>query len=179
MRIAILPPVPALLPSYAGQDDPVAELRSAARAAAAWAADGADVGVLHDPLDDVDLARGIATPVGLRIAESLLPQGVSSSAVSSPGLLVMANGSARRTEKAPGHLDPRALGFDAELGAVLAAGDAAALASLDLALGDELLASGLNGLASLANRVVTSVEVDYAADPFGVMYWVVRWTCAS
>ena len=91
----------------------------------------------------------------------------------------MANGSACRSERAPGHLDERAAAFDEELGAALAAGDTAALARLDLALGDELLASGLRGLAGLSGMRVAEATVDHADDPFGVMYWVVRWQCES
>jgi hypothetical protein len=42
------------------------------------------------------------------------------------GLLVIADGSAKRSLKAPGHLDPRAEGFDAALAATLAAADVGA-----------------------------------------------------
>ncbi|UMG91169.1 hypothetical protein [Nocardioides sp. TF02-7] len=56
------------------------------------------------------------------------------------GVLVVGNGSAKRTEKAPGHLDERAEAFDAAVGAALLAPDPAALAALDERLAAELWA---------------------------------------
>jgi len=90
------------------------------------------------------------------------------------GKLVVANGSAKRTEKAPGHFDERAEAFDEALGAALRAGD---LAGLDLSLADELWAD-VAGLDALAGLRATDVQVDYDDAPYGVQYWVVRWQCA-
>jgi len=97
------------------------------------------------------------------------------------GRLVTANGSAKRTEKAPGHLDDRAEAFDAALGAALRAGDLAALSRIDVALADELWADvgELVALGSLEGGAVSEVQVDYDEAPYGVQYWVVRWVCAS
>jgi hypothetical protein len=96
------------------------------------------------------------------------------------GRLVVANGSAMRTEKAPGFLDERAEGFDAALGEALRAGDLAALAGLDRELAAALWAD-VDALVALAGEVgaVTDVRVDYDDAPYGVQYWVVRWECAS
>jgi hypothetical protein len=96
------------------------------------------------------------------------------------GRLVLANGSAKRTEKAPGHFDDRAEGFDARLGAALRAGDLAALRALDRDLAAELWAD-VDGLVELAGAVteVTDVQVDHDDAPYGVQYWVVRWTCRT
>ncbi|RNL80094.1 hypothetical protein [Nocardioides marmorisolisilvae] len=95
------------------------------------------------------------------------------------GRLVTANGSAMRTEKAPGHFDARAETFDAALGAALRAGDLAALRRLDTVLAEELWAD-VAALVAIAGELseVTSVEVDYDDDPYGVQYWVVRWECS-
>ena len=90
------------------------------------------------------------------------------------GLLVVANGSATRTEKAPGHFDERAAAFDEALGAALRAGD---LSGVDLSLADELWAD-VAGLDALAGLRATDVQVDYDDAPYGVQYWVVRWQCA-
>lgn len=90
------------------------------------------------------------------------------------GLLVVANGSAKLTEKAPGHFDDRAAAFDAALGAGLRAGD---LSEVDLSLADELWAD-VAGLAALAGVRADEVQVDYDDAPYGVQYWVVRWECA-
>lgn len=94
------------------------------------------------------------------------------------GLLVVANGSAMRTDKAPGHFDERAAAFDEALGAALRRGDLDALRTLDVALAAELWADvdALVGLGHLGE--VTEVQVDYDDAPYGVQYWVVRWQCA-
>ncbi len=86
---------------------------------------------------------------------------------------MVGNGSACRSEKAPGHLDERAAAFDAALGAALASSDGK---WLDLGLGDSLLAS-LDGIADLRAVLPDGLEaiVDYDDDPFGVQYWVMRW----
>ncbi|MFE7860212.1 class III extradiol dioxygenase subunit B-like domain-containing protein, partial [Streptomyces sp. NPDC057403] len=57
-------------------------------------------------------------------------------------LLVMGDGSACRTLKAPGYLDERAAPFDAEVARALGAADVAALVALDADLAHELQASG-------------------------------------
>lgn len=167
MRVVIAPPVPALLPAYSSVVDPVAELRAACRSAAAWLVEAGGARVVADD------------GLGERVGRELLG-GVETDARDQPaGLLVMANGSARRTEKAPGHLDERAFGFDEALERALAAGDAAALADLDPVLADDLLAAGARLLRDLAGLSVVEASLDYADDPFGVRYWVVRWQCAS
>ena len=173
MRVVIAPPVPALLPSYASVVDPVAELRAACRSAVAW-------------LTETGPAQVVAADgLGLRVGRELLGAG-SRYARSSLGgystsepLLVMANGSARRSEKAPGHLDERSAGFDEVVERALAQGDAAALGGLDLALADDLLTAGVPLLRDLADLSVAEASLDYADDPFGVRYWVVRWRCES
>lgn len=57
-------------------------------------------------------------------------------------MLVMGDGSARRTPKAPGGFDERALPFDAAASAALAAADPGALLALDPRAARELLAAG-------------------------------------
>lgn len=89
------------------------------------------------------------------------------------GRLVVANGSAKRTEKAPGYFDDRAAAFDEALGAALRAGD---LSGLDLSLAGELWAD-VSGLTELAGVRASEVQVDYDDAPYGVQYWVVRWQC--
>lgn len=164
LRVAVVPPAPVLLPAYASLADPVADLRAACEAAVAWLGD--DVEVIADDEQ------------GVRIGEALLGR---PSTPGAPAALVMANGSARRTETAPGHLDDRAVDFDAHVGDLLTRGDVTGLAGVDRALAAELLACGLQGFARLADAGVRVQEVwtDHADDPFGVQYWVVRWQCAS
>jgi hypothetical protein len=97
------------------------------------------------------------------------------------GVLALGDGSARRTVKAPGYLDEGAAPFDAAVAAALASGDAAALAALDLAEGERLLAAGAPTWqavgAALAGRDVTA-HLHLDAAPFGVGYLVADWTAA-
>ncbi len=94
-------------------------------------------------------------------------------------LLALADGSARRTVKAPGYLDEAAAPFDAAVADALASGDAAALAALDPEEGERLLAAGVPVWravgAALAGRAITGrLHADTA--PFGVGYLVADWT---
>jgi hypothetical protein len=97
------------------------------------------------------------------------------------GVLAMGDGSARRTVKAPGYLDDDAAPFDAAVAAALAAGDAAALAGLDLATGQRLLAAGTAtwravGTALAGREIAAALHLDTA--PFGVGYLVADWVAA-
>jgi hypothetical protein len=91
------------------------------------------------------------------------------------GLLVMADGSARRGLRAPGHFDERAAAFDAEVERAVRAGDLQALAAIDPALARDLMATGRPAwqvLAGATDGTALRSDVMYAADPFGVMYLV-------
>ena len=97
------------------------------------------------------------------------------------GVLAMGDGSARRTVKAPGYLDDAAAPFDSAVAAALATGDAAALAAIEVAEGDRLLAAGAAtwqavGTALRGRDVVASLHLDVA--PFGVGYLVADWVVA-
>jgi hypothetical protein len=91
-------------------------------------------------------------------------------------LLVVGDGSARRTPSAPGHFDERAEAFDDRAEAAIRAGDMAGLAGLDAGLAAELMATGraawqvLAGAAGLERRAPG--EVLYSDAPFGVSYLV-------
>ncbi len=91
------------------------------------------------------------------------------------GLLVMGDGSARRTLKAPGYLDPRAEGFDSGVERAIRAGDLAALLELDQALARDLMVTGRPAWQVLAGAMpapAPATEVLYCDDPFGVAYLV-------
>lgn len=97
------------------------------------------------------------------------------------GLLVMADGSARRSAKGPGYLDERAEAYDAELVKALATCDLDALLALDVRLAGELLVGGvgpLKALAGLARGATWRAEVLYDAAPYGVQYTVASWSQA-
>jgi aromatic ring-opening dioxygenase LigB subunit len=91
-------------------------------------------------------------------------------------LLVVGDGSARRTPAAPGYFDERAEAFDASAETAIRDGDMAALAGLDAGLAAELMATGraawqvLAGAAGPERRATG--EVLYSDAPFGVAYLV-------
>lgn len=109
------------------------------------------------------------------------PDGTAAALTGRVGLLVMGDGSARRGLKAPGYLDDAAALFDAAVAAALSAGDPTALAELDLAEGERLLAAGAPvwravGEALAGRRVAAHLHYDDA--PFGVGYLVADWVIA-
>ncbi len=158
MRVVLVPGVLALLPEYAGVEDPVAELRRACLEAVGWL--GAEVTVLADVQ-------------GTRVAEHLLGSTIRTSDETS--YLVVGNGSACRSEKAPGHLDERAAAFDASLGRCLKDGLWESVRVIDRDLARELWANvdAIVEMSALPRLVLD--RVDYDDDPYGVQYWVVRW----
>lgn len=93
-------------------------------------------------------------------------------------LLVMGDGSARHSLKAPGYLDPRAAAFDEGVAAALARADVDALLALDPGLAAELLAAGRAPWQVLAGAARGG---DWRAAgarweaPYGVGYHVVTW----
>ncbi|GAA1264018.1 class III extradiol dioxygenase subunit B-like domain-containing protein [Streptomyces javensis] len=94
-------------------------------------------------------------------------------------LLVMGDGTACRTLKAPGYLDERAAAFDAEVARSLAAADTGALAALDEELAYELKAAGrapLQVLAGAGEGVRLKGELRYDEAPYGVGYFVASWS---
>lgn len=174
MRVALVPGVLALLPEYASATDPVPDLRAACRAAVAWLAEaGPEVAVLADAQGErvarTLLAEAGACPAG--------PAGPAGAAGADAPLLAVLSGSARRRTTSPGYVDDRAIPFDERLGAALHAADTAGLAGVDVGLGAELWARGLEGLPRLGAALdgAGPATVDYADDPFGVQYWVMRW----
>jgi len=187
----IVPPVPALLRGYAGSRDPLPDLRQAAREAVTWLAkhSPARIVVLGDGPEPANLTRGVSESLTRRVADELLDQVGFTGTVTETldatdhdaGVLVLANGTARRGEKAPGHLDDRASRYDALIEQALAVGDRATLRGLDADLGRQLMASGITALNELSTTVGELVHATmvYADDPFGVQYWVVTWECSS
>ncbi|MEU9237152.1 hypothetical protein [Streptomyces subrutilus] len=94
-------------------------------------------------------------------------------------LLVMGDGSACRTLKAPGYLDERAAAFDAAAARALGAADTAALAALDAELAAELLAAGRapwQVLAGAAEGAGLDGRLLYEDAPYGVGYFVAAWS---
>ena len=96
-------------------------------------------------------------------------------------LLVMGDGSACRSVKAPGYLDARAGPYDATVARALGQADAAALAGLDPDLSGELQAAGRAAWQVLAGATGDNGESAFSgalladAAPYGVGYFVASW----
>ncbi len=100
------------------------------------------------------------------------------------GLLVLGDGAAMHTPRAPGHFDARAEGLDTAVAAALAAADPDALLSLDAGLADELWVSGreawqVGAAAAQALAPAWRGELLYSAAPYGVAYHVALWTAGE
>jgi hypothetical protein len=135
--------------------------------------------LVRDALGPASAALGCSIGPDARGATELLGQVTD---LDSVGLVVMGDGSARRSPKAPGYFDERAEPFDAEVAAALASGEGGRL-HVDVDLGDELLASGSrvwDAAASVldAEPPFDNAELLYAEAPYGVGYFVAVWTRA-
>ena len=133
------------------------------------------------------LLRGwSAAPVeGLGVGEQLEPERCAAAGRAIAGsaervaMLVMGDGSACRTVKAPGYLDERAEPFDAGVAAALGAADAHALAALDPELAQAVQAAGRapwQVLAGAAEDARLAGELLHESAPYGVGYFVAAWT---
>ena len=97
-------------------------------------------------------------------------------------LLVMGDGSACRSEKAPGYLDERAEPYDASVARALRHADTSALAAAEPELSRELQAAGraawqvLAGAAGAPGGFTAELLADDA--PYGVAYLVATWSRA-
>lgn len=194
MRIAFVPSAPLLLPALGGGPP---DLRDACRQAVSVLGDevvvlgsGRPTGERSGTVDATPWgAPGPASadplPLPLAVGSALLGDrahrlvAVDGSAVPVPpwaDLLVVGDGTARRTEKAPGHFDPRAAAVDEQVVAALRDGRPDGLL-LDAALADDLLVSGVEVWRTVAATVTGHVRAEllYAGAPYGVGYAVATW----
>jgi hypothetical protein len=98
---------------------------------------------------------------------------------SGTAVLAMGDGSARRSTSAPGYLDEHAVPFDSGIEKAVRDGDLAALAGVDPALAQELMATGRPAWQVLAGALGPgrpATEILYTGDPFGVAYLVAVFT---
>jgi hypothetical protein len=108
-----------------------------------------------------------------------LAQLMEAAAARDIALVVLGDGSARRSPTAPGSFDERAAGFDRNVAAALASGAASRLDELDAELGADLLASGVPAWHASAAALGTrryEARVSYDDAPYGVGYFVACWT---
>lgn len=203
--VAVVPSALALLPAYAGSDDVLSGLRSAAREAVEDVVSDADRVVLVTATDREP--RHTFASIGRRVGEVLLDgREAHSSEIpwdasppvcldrgrtlaadhthGSTAIVVVADGSACRSIKAPGHLDGRSTGFDEQWVGALRRADGEELAALDPVLAADLLAHGRAPLQVLAGVLAATDESDEGghwlcesleqSDPYGVLYVVAR-----
>jgi hypothetical protein len=202
-RAAVVPMTPLLVRSESGLADPVADLREAAVEAVRDLAAARDrllvlcpVGVAGAPEEySWPSGRPGSGPLSVQVAQYLLdlagvprevaemsPRSVSLGAPKGQlgrgtGLLVLGDGTARRSQAAPGHIDERSFPFDDLLADALAAGDGSELASLDQDLATELMVTGRHTFADLG-RLIPAADGDlrHRDDPFGMTYFVAVWS---
>ncbi|MCE3553808.1 hypothetical protein LWC33_20420 [Pseudonocardia sp. RS11V-5] len=125
------------------------------------------------------VAADAPTPDCVRLGRELAAE--AGAADGPVGLLIVGDGAATHTEKAPGHLDERAGPFDAGVAKALEHGDPAPLAALDPGLAAELWTAGRapwQVLAGAAEDRDWRGELLYSAAPYGVAYHVAVWTPA-
>lgn len=94
-------------------------------------------------------------------------------------LVVVADGSAARSEKAPAHLHPGAEAFDTAVAAALSLGDPAVLAAIDASVAGEVSAAGRPAWRCAAAALAGSTyDAALLADeaPYGVGYFAAAWT---
>jgi aromatic ring-opening dioxygenase LigB subunit len=94
------------------------------------------------------------------------------------GLLVMGDGTACRTQKAPGYLDARAEPYDIAVARALADADTSALARLDPRTSRELRVAGRAAwqvLAGAAGAGRFTTDLLAAEAPYGIGYVVASW----
>ncbi|WP_126641596.1 hypothetical protein [Embleya hyalina] len=137
-----------------------------------WAVDRVAAGTAPSPVSGVVIAAD-ADPTRCATRGAELVAGADRVA-----LLVVGDGSACRTEKAPGYLDARAESYDLALATALDTADPAALAALDPALAEELWVAGRPALQVLAGAAGPgrSGRLLYDEAPYGVGYFVALWS---
>ncbi len=198
MRVVFVPSAPFLLPGLGGGP---ADLRAACERA---------VEGLEGPISVLGAARhhGITTgsvdttpwgtrgarspdplPLALAVGATLLAGrehvlvGVVDGRVPLDGdVLVVADGSATRTDKAPGGFDPRAEAFDEQVARSLRTGDPAGLLALDPALAAELWVGGLTAWQVAARSLLHRQwqgSCHWTGAPYGVFYAVATWVSAG
>ncbi|MFG2621553.1 class III extradiol dioxygenase subunit B-like domain-containing protein [Streptomyces sp. NPDC048507] len=152
-----------------GEEGP--RLLPAPLAVGAWLLDRAGWGAA--PVEGLGVAEDATAGECLRTGRELAAREAR------VALLVMGDGSACRTLKAPGYLDERAAAFDAAAARALGAADTEALAALDPRLAAELQAAGRapwQVLAGAAEGADLDGRLLYEDAPYGVGYFVAAWS---
>ncbi|MDX5566531.1 class III extradiol dioxygenase subunit B-like domain-containing protein [Streptomyces sp. ID05-04B] len=154
-----------------GADTPAGRELPPSLAVAAWLLERADWS--GAPVEGLGVGESLAAE---RCVEAGRRIGGSAGRVA---LLVMGDGSACRTLKAPGYLDERAAPFDAAVARALGTADVEALMALDAEQAHELKAAGRapwQVLAGAAEGTEPAGALLYEDAPYGVGYVVATWS---
>jgi hypothetical protein len=130
------------------------------------------------PVEGLGVGEPLAAERCIQAGEDIVAR-TESARAERVALLVMGDASACRTLKAPGYLDERAAGFDAEVARALGTADVSALKALDAELAYELKASGRapwQVLAGAAEGAGLGGALLYEDAPYGVGYVVAAWS---
>ena len=160
----------ALGPGARGEPDPDLPL---AALVAGWLRDR----VAPETLVDVHILAEDADPATCAKLGRLVRERLDADSVPR-ALLVVADGPATLTDKAPGAFDPRSGNVDSELATALASGEPDGLAALDPALCAEVRLAGRAAwqvFAAAFTRAPASAAVTYAEAPYGVGYYTGLW----
>jgi hypothetical protein len=201
VRAAVVPLTPLLVRSESGLADPVADLRDEAVAAVRELAQGVSRLTVLCPVDIVgapaeywwpsgragsgalseQVARHLVDLAGVEVDLDVVLVSEVGSVPAGQALLVLGDGTACRSQAAPGFIDERAFPFDDLIADALEGGDGDALARLDQDLAAELLVTGRHtfamlGAAKLSTRSTVEAELRYRDDPFGMTYFVAIWS---
>jgi len=133
--------------------------------------------------------RAVGVPRAMTAREAVPLGAARAEAAPRVALMVLGDGSACRTARAPGAFDPRAQAYDDGVARALADADPAALLALDPGLSDALLVAGraswqvLAGAAGPAPAAAAAGRwagrVTAHAAPYGVGYLVATWDRAA
>ena len=200
--VSVVPSAPLLLPEYAGRQDAGTPLREACVSALRPLGPSRGGAVVLLLVASDREPRSTKPALGRRVGELLLRLAgvVAADVVEIPwdapvdrcrsvgealaapdtvvDLVVVADGSARRGEKAPGHLDERSFAVDDEIVDALSAADPARLLALDPGLCADLLVQGRAPLqvaaAAMGEHAAYRCVAMEPSDPYGVRYVVAR-----
>jgi hypothetical protein len=185
VSVAVCPHPPLLVPEVAAGAAPeLDDLRAACDTAVTRMLSRCDgvrlVAARHGLPSAVDIGRWLLARNGSEhplVVDVVDDERTTTTRPSEVGLLVMADGSARRTPKAPGALHPEAQAFDREIAELLMTGR-----EPDLSRATEMWctdAAAFTALLAATRGVRWQRELLHEEAPYGVAYFVASWARAD
>lgn len=175
-RLVFLPQAPILDPEVAqGAANELADLREVIDEALTAAVEATDEVEIFGSDPGIRIGNLLLARTSQVIATRVLALGDEPETATT--LIIMGDGSAKRSETAPGYVDSRSPYFDGEVSDIFERAELERLAGLDSSLGEELWASGTEPWRALGEWVAASksewslLEFQFS-DPYGVGYFV-------